>query len=685
MSGPKKYAVPVPDSAKPGHTPIYRANLPFGPEVSSEAAFTLHENFLHGVSVNPNGPCVGWRPIDAKGKAGDFLWLTYLETFQRIQHFAAGLEKLKACPVNEDPEAKGMRMMGFYAKNRLEWVVGEQACHRQSIVPVPLYDTLGPTAVEYVVKQTLLAAMCCTTTELPNVITVAKACPTLKSIFIMDSDKVTEAVKSKAKDDGLNVYSFKEVEALGAKNPCEPNAPANHDVAFFCYTSGTTGDPKGALITHAGLLSCTAAVRRVCPELDLGPGDVHLSYLPLPHVFERTIQARCYFGGAAVGFYQGDTLKILEDLNALRPTIFPSVPRLLNRVYDKILAGVNEAGGVKQIMFEKALAAKTEGLKKGKITHPIWDTLVFGPLRKKLGMDRLKVIITGSAPISGQVMSFLRAALGPVMEGYGQTESSCVITFTDSLDYTVGHVGAPVPCNEVRLEDVPDMGYLNTDRIHGKDEKAGVAGIPCMGRGEICFRGPNVFQRYYKMPDKTAEAVDKEGWCHTGDIGLFTPDGKIKIIDRKKNIFKLAQGEYVAAEKIENVLQGCSLIAQAFVYGDSLKSYLVAVLVPDQEAVVAHAAKNNLGKGLSFKQLCVSPDIKAAILKQMKKATTDAKLQKYEVPQNVAIHHEPFSVDNGLLTPTFKLKRKEAEVAFKTVVDALYAEPEGGPKVPSKL
>lgn len=221
---------------------------------------------------------------------------------------------------------------------------------------------------------------------------------------------------------------------------------------------------------------------------------MHLSYLPLPHVFEQINQMVIDAYGGRVGYYQGDPLKILEDLQACRPTFFPSVPRLLSRVYDKIIGGVAEAGGFKAWLFNKALDAKVAGLRSdcenaGTLTHGLWDRLVFSPLKKRLGLDRVEVILTGSAPLSPRVMNFLRAVFGvPVCEGYGQTESSAAGTLTNITDYTLGHVGVPHPACEIALFDVPEMGYLPTDTVHKAD------GTPCRGRGEICFRGPNVFK-----------------------------------------------------------------------------------------------------------------------------------------------------------------------------------------------
>eukprot|EP01065_Artemidia_motanka_P032272 TRINITY_DN39298_c0_g1_i1.p2 TRINITY_DN39298_c0_g1~~TRINITY_DN39298_c0_g1_i1.p2 ORF type:complete len:703 (+),score=272.98 TRINITY_DN39298_c0_g1_i1:137-2110(+) len=645
--------------------------MPAGPELSIDGkVFTMYENFQRAAKQWPSAPCVGWRPIGKNG-AGPFQWLSYAETFARAGHFGAGLEKLGCCAPNSD----GLKLLGFYAKNRLEWMVGEQGCYNHAIAPVPLYDTLGASSVEYVVKQTELKAMCCSVVEVPNVLRVAQTQPQLRTILLM-----AEEVPAKIRDDcqrvGVQVYSFAEVEQMGQKHPTRPCPPSPKDVAFFCYTSGTTGDPKGALITHEGLTSCLASVRRM--GLDLCPSDVHLSYLPLPHVFERSVQMAVIWGGGRIGFYQGDTLKILEDVQELRPTIFPSVPRLLNRVYDKILAGVDQAGGIKAKLFHAALAAKTARLEAGcgdmsALRHPLWDRLVFNPLKKRLGFDRVRLMITGSAPIAAHVMAFLRAVFGvPVHEGYGQTESSTAITFTMGSDFTIGHVGPPLPCNEVRLDDVAEMGYLQTDRTHGADPAKGLKGIKCLGRGEVVVRGPNVFKGYYRMEEKTRETVDSEGWLYTGDVGLWTEDGKLKIIDRKKNIFKLSQGEYVAAEKIENVMVQSPFIAQCFIYGDSLRSTLVAVVVPDPEHMQPWAKQQGIKGDLAA--LCKDAKVRNAVLADMTGLAKKADLKGFEIARAVHLEPDAFSVDNGMLTPTFKLKRNAVRDHYRSYIDQLYTE-----------
>jgi len=573
---------------------------------------------------------------------------------------------LNLCPARPDKEIRDRGMLGFYSKNRLEWVVAEQGCFSQAIITVPMYDTLGAESVAYVLRQCSLKTVICSADVLANVLSCKQTCPSLVCIIQMEA--VSDDQRSKAQALGLQLLSMEEVEQNGAQKPQRHNPPHSQDVLTFCYTSGTTGDPKGVLLTHENLVSVSASLRGR-PNMVCSETDVHLSYLPLPHIFERLIQFICIRGGAAIGFYQGETLKIIEDLQALRPTIFPSVPRLLNRIHDRLRAGVEEAGGLKKALFDRAYAAKKAGLGKGSNTHLLWDRLVFSKIAEKVGLDRVRLMITGSAPIADYVLDFLRIVFAcKVLEGYGLSETAAGGTMVFEGDMKAGSVGPPEACNEMRLQDVPDMGYSRTDQVH----TMGSTQIPCHGRGEICFRGPNIFKGYYKMPDKTAEAIDSEGWFHSGDIGMWTPDGSLKIIDRKKNIFKLAQGEYVAPEKLENLNLQSKFVMQNFVYGDSLKTQLVSIIVVDPDAATAWANQQGVEKPLTV--LCKEVAFKQAVLQDLQQLAKRAKLSGFEVVKAIWLEPDPWTPGGEVLTPTFKLQRSKAKDRYQVQIDEMYAD-----------
>ena len=282
-------------------------------------------------------------------------------------------------------------------------------------------------------------------------------------------------------------------------------------------------------------------------------------------------------------------------------------------------------------------------------------------------------MITGSAPISKDVLNFLKIAFCcQIKEGYGQTESAAAISITWKNDPEAGHVGAPFPGLEVKLVDVPDMNYLSTDLDH--------EGHPAP-RGEICYRGYAVFKGYYRQPEMTKETIDAEGFVHTGDIGMInTKKGVLRIIDRKKNIFKLSQGEYIVPEKIENKLSHSHLIGQIFVYGDSLQHFLVAIVVPDRPVLEKWCTDNGVvieAGDAGFADLLNNPRINKLYIDEMVHKAREAGLFGFEIPQKVHLTSTPFTPDNDILTPTFKLKRNEAKKYFLTQIKELY----GGAKL----
>jgi long-chain acyl-CoA synthetase len=311
-----------------------------------------------------------------------------------------------------------------------------------------------------------------------------------------------------------------------------------------------------------------------------------LSYLPYPHSFEQVLTTFAILSGTRIGYYQGDPLKLTEDAALLKPAVFASVPRLYNRIYGKIKERLDGLTGCKGWLAKEGLNTKITALRRNATySNGCFDLLIFKKISALLG-GNVRVMITASAPIDPAVLEFLKVTFCcPFLEGYGLTESSGGSSCTWANDPVAGHVGGPVPPVKWRLMDVPEMQYLSTDKPYP--------------RGELCMKGATVFSGYYKRPDKTSEAFDAQGWLKTGDVALIYPNGSAKIIDRSKNIFKLSQGEYIAPEKLENIFSLSPLIAQTFIYGDSLRSCTVAVIVPELDKVKDWGREN--GKSNIFK------------------------------------------------------------------------------------
>nr|WDS49683.1 cyl-CoA synthetase long chain family member 1 transcript variant 1 [Sus scrofa] len=533
---------------------------------------TLYEGFQRGIRVSNNGPCLGSRKPDQP-----YEWLSYKQVEDMSECVGSALihKGFKAGPEN---------FVGIFAQNRPEWVIIEQGCFAYSMVVVPLYDTLGTEAITYIINKGELSLVFVDKPEKANLLLEGvenKLIPGLKTIILMDSYGID--LLERGKKCGVEIMSMKALEDLGRANRRKPKPPAPEDLAVICFTSGTTGNPKGAMITHRNVVSdCSAFV------------------------------------------------KVTEIFGQANTTL-------------------------KRWLLDFASKRKEAELRSGIIrNNSLWDKLIFHKIQSSLG-GKVRLMVTGAAPVSATVLTFLRAALGcQFYEGYGQTECTAGCSLTVPGDWTAGHVGAPMPCSLIKLVDVEEMNYL-----------------AAKGEGEVCVKGPNVFQGYLKDPAKTAEALDKDGWLHTGDIGKWLPNGTLKIIDRKKHIFKLAQGEYIAPEKIENIYLRSEPVAQVFVHGESLQAFLIAIVVPDVETLGHWAQKR--GFVGSFEELCRNKDVKKAILEDMLRLGRDAGLKSFEQVRGISLHPELFSIDNGLLTPTMKAKRPELRNYFRSQIDELYS------------
>lgn len=642
------YGVVLPEKLQTGKWNVYRSassplqlvsRFPDHPDIG-----TLHDNFVHAAETFGDYRYMGTR-IRPDGTVGEYRWMTYGEAATARTDVGSGL-------VNHGIP-KGSRV-GIYFINRPEWLIVDHACSAYSYISVPLYDTLGPDAVKYIVNHATTQAIFCVPQTLHILLSFLSEIPSVRLIVVVGgTDDLTPSLPATT---GVEVISYSKLISQGHNNQQPFCPPKPDDVATICYTSGTTGTPKGALLSHKNLIANVAGASF---GIKFFPSDVYISYLPLAHIYERSNQVILVYYGGSVGFYQGDNLKLLDDMAVLRPTIFCSVPRLYNRIYAGIINSVKSSGGLKERLFNAAFNAKKQALLKGKNSSPMWDRLVFNKIKAKVG-GRVRYMTSGASPLSPDVMDFLRVCFGcSVLEGYGMTESSCVITCMLDKDNLSGHVGPPNPACEVKLVDVPEMNYTSDDQPYP--------------RGEVCVRGPIVFKGYYKDDVQTREVIDEEGWLHTGDIGLWSSGGRLKIIDRKKNIFKLAQGEYIAPEKIENVYAKCKFVAQCFVYGDSFNSSLVAVVAVDPDMLKAWAAAEAI-KYESLEHFCNDPRARAAVLADLDAIGREAQLRGFEFAKAVTLVLEPFTTENGLLTPTFKIKRPQAKAYFAQAIANMYKE-----------
>ncbi|PNP41074.1 AMP-binding enzyme [Trichoderma gamsii] len=678
------HGVALPGTERPGRTPIYRHHkigdgallTTFYPEVQS-----VHDLFEASVKKRPNKRCLGTRHWNAATQSwqDQYEWETYAEVAERRKNLGAGIVEIhKANGHNADKYG-----VGLWSQNRAEWQITDLALASQSLFAVSLYETLGPDASEYIINHAELACVACSLPHIPTLLKLAPRIPTLKLIISLDELEQGEqegltkkSVLNKiAAQHGIKIYSFKEVEEIGAASG-RPMRPAGwEDLCTINYTSGTTGAPKGVVITHGNAVSAVSSSRL---QGSVTHKDVHLSYLPLAHIYGRMVDQVALSEGASIGFFRGDILGLVDDMKILKPTGFISVPRLFNRFNSAIRTATIEAEGVKGALSRTVINTKKANMRlppgQASNTHFLYDRIWTPKVRAAVGLDRAHSMISGSAQLDPDVQEFLRAAFGNNFnQGYGLTESYAVGTVQVPGDFGLGNIGPPTGCVEICLESVPEFEYTVEDKPSP--------------RGELLLRGPCIFREYYKNEEETKKALDADGWFHTGDIAEIDKLGRFKIIDRKKNVLKLSQGEYISPERIENVYLGnTNLIAMAYVHGDAKESTLVGVFGIDLENFPPWASKI-LGETVTaddraaLKTVANHPKVKQEFLKVLNKIAQKQKFNSFERVRNVYLDIEPFSIENELFTPTLKLKRPQTAKAFRTQIDKMYEEiaAEAGP------
>ncbi|KAI8344489.1 hypothetical protein BC941DRAFT_408769 [Chlamydoabsidia padenii] len=648
--------VELKNTAKDGETGIYRNSAIKHDLLATydKNIRTLYDIWQDAYPRSRKLECIGFRPILnslTQERSSEFLWQTYGQVAERVDYFGSGLRQLVEETTGK-VAGNGPSPIGIWAINRPEWGISDLACMSFGFYTVALYDTLGSDAVRFIVNHSDLEVIICTSNHIGYLLQIQHDCPNIKLIISMDplnDNNHGAALISWANEKGIRLHDFEHVERLGKQQQHAHTPPQATDLAVILYTSGTTGQPKGVMLTHGNFLANISSIKE---SFDFTFGQEGLlSFMPLAHVFERMVDWLMWANGGRVGYFSGSVDTLLEDIQLLKPTLFAAVPRLLNRIYSKLIQATIYAPGALGHVFRRAVNTKIQAMRNQQgSTHAIWDRLLFNKVKQVLG-GNVRMVLTGSAPIAGEVLEFLKVALCvDIVEAYGSTENCAAATHHQVNEYRTGHVGATCLCTEIKLVDVPELNYLTTDP---------------QPRGEICTRGLTTFLGYYKDEEKTKETII-DGWFHTGDIGMMDGNGNLVVIDRLKNIFKLAQGEYIAPEKIENVLMNDPMVMQAFVYGDSLQSSLVAVIVPDPETFLGWA------KGDDMIGLCGQPKVVDALLDHIKKVAQQGGLKGFEIPKAIFLEPIPFSIESGILTPTMKLKRPEAKQRYLDQIQIMY-------------
>ncbi|CDW87746.1 long-chain-fatty-acid--ligase 5 [Stylonychia lemnae] len=619
---------------------------------------TVWEIYKKGIRRFPNNRFLGTRNSLIEGRP--YEWKTFREVYNCMEQAARGIDFLDLSP-ELTYEGKSWRFLGIHSRNREEWAVMDLACLRSGITIVPFFDSLGKDALAFVVNQTELQTMCIESKNFENLIKLHQEgkTPSLKNIVIFEG--VSIAQRQIAQSLGIKILSYQDVIQTGdIHKEIVLVDPTPETIYMFCYTSGTTGDAKAAMISHKNIISFMNHMEfQQQNHLSFEETDILLSYLPLAHIFEQGSLLISLDKGYAHGYYSGDPLKLFEDIAVLKPTYFFSVPRVFTRIYQRVLDGVNQKGGMSKWLFEKAVRDKINTyLKTGNLSHKFYDKVVFKKVRDIFG-GNVRQMLCGSACLDPQVMLFFKVAMGlPIFEGYSQTETVLCGTMTTPDNLTPGNVGSQGICNKFRLKDVPEMHYYHTDKPP---------------RGELQTKGKGNIIGYYKNEEKTKELLTEDGWLNTGDVVAILENGNVQIIDRAKNIFKLSQGEYIAPEKLQNIYAQSVLVQQIYVHGESSREYLVALVVPDLDAIKKIAQAQSLTYQ-SIEDLLTSEVVKKAVIDEFNRMASNFSLTSLEKIKKVHLTTTVFSTENDLATPTMKVKRFNVRKYFEKELEELYKD-----------
>jgi long-chain acyl-CoA synthetase len=550
------------------------------------------------------------------------------EMLSKMEACAAGLKNLSI--------EKGDRV-AILAPNSPEWTITDGACQIAGIVDVPIYTTLAPASVEYILRDSgariLFVENQSTVEALKEPIANA---PALEKVIIYRGEP--EASKELSFGELLNLAEADRVDSI---------AQDADEIATLIYTSGTTGEPKGVMLTHNCIIS---NVIDAGEKYDFETHDVPLSVLPLSHIFERSAMYLYIYHGMEV-HYAESVEKVPDNLSEVRPTIFVGVPRIFEKVYARAKLRSAQAGGPKEKIFDWAIeiakqyaskVEKGESVPLGlRLKHALGDRLVYSKLREFFG-GRLRACITGGAALPDDIYLIFQGAGIPIMQGYGLTETSPVISSNNPQNSRLGSVGKPIRNVQVRI-------------AHD---------------GEIEATGPGVMLGYYHKPEATKDAFTQDDWFRTGDIGRIDDDGFLFITDRKKELFKTSGGKYIAPAPIEQMIRSSRFVSQAVLVGNERK-YAAALIVPNFEMLEAYA-KHKGFPSMSPADFCRDPRIKDLIERQVASHTN--KLARFETVKKIALLENEFSVDRGELTPTLKIKRRVIDEKYKDLIDRLYSE-----------
>ena len=616
---------------------------------------TLTELFFDAIerfAARNHAPAFRHKVAAEVGGEGKWVALAHREVEERVRAISIGLRELGVQPGDR---------VAILSENRPEWALADYACLCARAADVPIYPTLPANQAEYILRDSGAVVVFCSTAEqLQKVLGVRSQLPALRHVISFDPPASGDRG---AGGGGGGVLSFAQLEASGrgaapryARFREEALAVEPDQLATIIYTSGTTGDPKGVMLSHANL---TSNVRGALQVMTITDEDECLSMLPLSHVYERMVGYALFHAGVVINYAESFE-KVAQNLGEVKPTIVLSVPRLYEKVYARVLENALSGSGLKKRIFfwAKAVGEEWATHRLAGVPVPtglafqkkIADTLVFSKLKERTG-GRVKFFMSGGAPLSADIAKFFFGANLPISEGYGLTETSPVLTVNPLERIKVGTVGKAIPGVQLRI--APD--------------------------GEILAKGPNIMQGYFNKPEATREAIDADGWFHTGDIGELDSDGYLRITDRKKDLLVTSAGKNIAPQPIENLVKSNKFVANAVLLGDK-RRFPIMLIVPNFDNLERWAKE----RGLSYRsraELIALPDVNSKVEREVMGECRG--LAKFEMPKKILLLEHDFTVERGELTPTLKVKRRIVEKKYKEMIDEVYAAAERSPAMES--
>jgi long-chain acyl-CoA synthetase len=558
---------------------------------------------------------------------------------QRVRRVALGLADLGV--------RRGDRV-GLLSENRPEWAVADYACLTSGVIDVPIYPSLPAEQIPYLLQDSAAVAVFVSTpAQAEKIASIRAQLPALRHVIAFDAGATADLTLAQLEERGRAA----DTPERGAAWRSGALAAKPDDLATIIYTSGTTGQPKGVMLTHDNLYSNVVAASRALP-FGHALGDVSISFLPLSHVFQRMGDYMFFHTGTSIAYVDSFDL-VPVAMGEVRPTLAVSVPRLYEKMYARVLENALAGGAIKKRIFfwakgvaerwaDEKLAGRTPGGWLAR-KYAIAQKLVFSKLHARTG-GRLRYFVSGGAPLAPEINKFFYAAGMVILEGYGLTETSPVIGVNTPDHFRIGTIGKPIDGVEVQIA----------------------------ADGEILTRGPHVMKGYYNKPDATRDAIDAEGWFHTGDIGVIE-DGFVKITDRKKDIIVTAGGKNIAPQPIENQVKTNKYVSQAVMLGDRRK-YPILLIVPNFEQLEKWAKLKNL-IWTDRAQLLAMPTVQAKMEKEIHAELHG--LAGFETPKKIGLILNDFTVEGGELTPTLKVKRRVIEKTHQALIESLYHESAG--------